>query len=89
MTAQIAILNRYGAAVASDTAVSYRWARGTKVFNTEEKLYCISKNPPVALMGYGKGNICNIQFDVLAKEYALALESKQFENLENYTDGFI
>jgi hypothetical protein len=49
MTAEIAILNSYGIALAADSAVTIA---NKKVYNGADKLFALSKYQPVAIMVY-------------------------------------
>lgn len=73
MTAQIAILNKNGFAMASDTAVTIQ----------------ISGSHPVGVMNCGKALICGVPFDTLFKLYADKLGSEKFPKLEDYAHSFL
>lgn len=64
MTAEVVILNRDAVAIAADSAVTLG-ARGSKIYNTANKLFQLSNVEPVAAMVYGAGSFNSIPCDGL------------------------
>jgi hypothetical protein len=69
MTAEIAILNRSALALAADSAVTISVAGKTKVYDTAEKLFELSKRQPVALMIYNNVEFVGVPLDVLIRRF--------------------
>jgi len=53
MTAEIAIMNRIGVAIAADRAVTLGGGEG-KIYTSSDKLFQLSTVAPVGIMIYGK-----------------------------------
>ncbi len=87
MTAEIAILNRNGVALAADSAVSI----GTKkVYNSANKLFALSKQHPVGIMIYGDADYMGTPWETIIKYYrSRSLKSRSFPTLQDYASDFI
>lgn len=86
MTAEIAILNPHGVALAADSAVTIG---SQKIINSAIKLFALSKTDPVGVMVYGNANLLNIPWETLIKIYRKEHAKSRFEKLENYADSFL
>lgn len=87
MTAEIAILNKQGVALAADSAVSI----GTKkVYNSANKLFALSKARPVGIMVFGNAEFMGTPWETIIKYYrATRLKQRSFDTLEKYYRDFI
>lgn len=87
MTAEIAILNKHGVALAADSAVSI----GTrKVYNSANKLFALSKTHPVGIMIYGNAEFMGTPWETIIKYYrSRRLKNQSFPKLQNYADDFV
>jgi hypothetical protein len=88
MTAEIAIMNKVGVALAADSAVTITTPLGTKIFNTN-KLFMLSKYHPVGVMVYGNAELMGIPWETIIKEYRKNLGSVSLSTLNEYGDNFI
>lgn len=86
MTAEIAILNPHGVALAADSAVTIG---SQKIINSAIKLFSLSKTEPVGVMVYGNANLLNIPWETLIKIYRKEHAKNRFEKLENYAESFL
>ncbi len=88
MTAEIVVMNRQGAALAADSAVTLA---SSKIFNTANKLYMLAPNYPVGILVYNNSTFMNLPWEVVIKEYKdNVLEKKRkFKKLEECADDFI
>jgi hypothetical protein len=50
MTAEVAILNTHGVALAADSAITVSIGSEKKVYNTGNKLFALSKYHPIGIM---------------------------------------
>ncbi|RCS51922.1 hypothetical protein DTL42_10215 [Bremerella cremea] len=93
MTAQIAILNKSGVALATDSTVTIQsgGAAGNhrKTYNTANKLFTLSKFQPVAVMTYGNASFMGIPWETIIKTYRTQLHDKSFQTLSEYTEDFL
>lgn len=86
MTAEIAVLNFHGVAMAADSAVSIG---SIKVYNSANKLFALSKKHPVGIMIYGNAQMMSVPWETLIKSYRVTLKNKKFKTLKEYGDNFI
>lgn len=89
MTAEVAILNKVGVALAADSIVTIKSADGKKTYNTANKLFTLSKYEPVGILLYGATELNTIPWEILIKEYRRYLGSRHFPKLENYVNSFL
>ena len=89
MTAEIAIMNRAGVALAADSAVSIATSSGnTKIYNSN-KLFMLSKYHPVGLMIYGNADLMNVPWETIIKLYRKDLRDKSHKTLREYGESFV
>lgn len=88
MTAEIAILNKSGVALAADSAVSSFASGSPKIYNTN-KLFMLSKHRPVGIMIYGNAELMNIPYETIIKSYRQELADTSFKNLKDYAVNFL
>lgn len=70
MTAEVAILNKLGVALAADSAVTIgRGGRSQKVFNTADKLFELSCKHPIGCMIFSGGQFAEAPLPVLIKAF--------------------
>jgi hypothetical protein len=62
MTAEVAILNTHGIALAADSAVTISVGDEKKVYNTANKLFALSKYHPVGIMIYNNATYMGIDW---------------------------
>jgi hypothetical protein len=86
MTAEVAIMNTQGIALAADSAVTLRVG---KTYNTADKLFSLSKYQPVGIMIYGSAGIMGIEWETIIKCYRDFLGNKSFDKLTDYAGDFI
>ncbi|MBA2725428.1 MAG: hypothetical protein H0U53_05510 [Actinobacteria bacterium] len=89
MTAEIAILNRMGVALAADSAVTIGTKGGPKIYNTVNKLFSLSKFEPVGIMVYGIADFMTIPWEVIVKQYRVDLGRERLPSLKDYADSFL
>jgi len=69
LTAEIAILNRSALALAADSAVTISVGGKTKVYDSAEKLFELTKLQPIALMIYNNVEFVGVPLDVLIRKF--------------------
>jgi hypothetical protein len=89
MTAEIAILNRHGIALAADSAVTLRNPDTQKVYNTANKLFMLSKYHPVGIMVYGHADLMGVPWETVIKMYRSELDTANFDRLIEFAEHFI
>jgi len=89
MTAEIAIMNQKGIALAADSAVTVNTAKGEKIFLSANKLFTMSKYHPVGVMIYNNASFLGIDWEIIIKLYRKNLGEKSFNLLSEYADDFL
>lgn len=70
MTAEVALLNKLGIALAADSAVTIsEGSDSRKVFNTADKLFEVSRTQPIACMVFSNLQFVQAPLQVLIKEF--------------------
>lgn len=88
MTAEIAVYNRSGIALAADSAVTTTNGFSEKIYNNADKLFELSKHHPVALMIYNNAGICGAPWELMIKAYRKNLGDKSFNYISEYASDF-
>jgi ATP-dependent protease HslVU (ClpYQ) peptidase subunit len=86
VTAEIAIVNRTGIALAADSAVTVGRER---VWKNSNKLFHLAPSTDVAIMVFGNGSHCGLPWEVVIKQYRKKLGRKKFDILTEYTQDFL
>lgn len=88
MTAEVAILNKYGVALAADSAVTI--GGGRKIYNSANKLFALTKHHPVGIMIYGAAQLNGIPWETLIKFYRTRiLLDRKFDTINGYREDFL
>lgn len=69
MTTEIAVANRLGIALASDSAVTITGGGRVKIFDTADKLFELSLRHPVGVMINGNMDCLGVPWEVLVKDF--------------------
>lgn len=82
MTSEVLILTPSAVAMAADSVVTIN---GNKTYEGVNKLFMLSKNPPMGIMIYNNSNFISIPFETLIKDFR-----EQIKNIEhiNSVDDF-
>lgn len=92
MTAEVSILNRFGIALAADSAVTIQGSQGSsqkKIYNTVNKLFSLSKYHPIAIMIYDNSMIMGTPWETIIKRYRKRLGNRHFDLVDDYANDFI
>lgn len=85
MTAEVAILNKIGIALAADSTVSI----GDKTYNATNKLFTLSKHHPVGAMIWNATEFNSIPLELIIKEFREALGKKCKSTIAEYGSAFM
>ncbi len=91
MTAEVALLNKSAVALAADSAVTIDSplnSGGTKVFNSANKLFTLSKFHPVGAMVYNTMSLGGVPWEAIIKTYRRTAHRRSFSLLSDYCDDF-
>lgn len=89
MTAEIAVMNKSGIAMAADSKVSIGGPSPSKGYDTVNKLFSLSKSHPVGIMVYGNAELMGIPWETLIKDYRKSIGSKSFATIDDWRDNFV
>jgi|26BtaG_2_1085354.scaffolds.fasta_scaffold00359_2 hypothetical protein len=86
MTAEVAIINRSGIALAADSAVTIGRDR---VWKNSNKLFHLAPSNDVAVMVFGSGDYCGLPWEVVIKEFRKSLGKTTYSTVEEYVGCFL
>jgi hypothetical protein len=87
MTCQVAVMNKNGLALATDSAVTLGPQR--KVYHSTDKLFRLSEAEPVAVMTYGSAELLGVPWEIIIKTYRRKLGNRRFDFLDQYAEDFL
>ncbi|MBD1549297.1 hypothetical protein [Roseibium aggregatum] len=86
MTAEVAIINRSGIALAADSAVTIGRDR---VWKNSNKLFHLAPANDVGVMFFGSGDYCGLPWEVVLKEFRKKIGKTTFPLVTDYVDNFL
>jgi hypothetical protein len=87
MTAEIAIMNKSGLALAADSKVTI--GSGSKTFDTVTKIFSISRVHPIALMVWGNPDFMEYPIEIICKEYRARKGQRSEPTVQAWADDFV
>jgi hypothetical protein len=87
MTCEVAVMNKRGAALAADSAVTV--GDGAKIYHHARKLFALAPATPVGIMISGVPEIMGVPWEIIIKSYARQLGDQRFDRLEEYARDFL
>lgn len=91
MTAEIAVMNKAGIALAADSAVTITTGpttQGSKIYVSANKIFALSKYQPVAIMIYDSAEIMGLPWEAVIKRYRDQLGDREFPRIADYVRDF-
>jgi hypothetical protein len=89
MTTEIAVSNRLGIALATDSAVTITGGGRVKIFDTADKLFELSAQHPVAVMFNGNMDCLGVPWEILVKDFRRAEGERDRPTIAKWTDDFL
>ncbi|HTS41394.1 MAG TPA: hypothetical protein VMH84_12745, partial [Xanthobacteraceae bacterium] len=89
MTAEVAVLNKLGVALAADSTVTIATINGDKTYNTANKLFTLSKHHPIGIMIWNGTELNTVPFELIIKEFREALGKKSKRSVKEYANAFV
>ncbi len=89
MTAEIVIMNRGGVALAADSAVTIGNGSGSKIYNSVNKIFTLSKVQPIGVMIYGNAEYMGVPWETVIKLYREQLGIRKLDTVEKYAKDFL
>lgn len=91
MTAEVAIMNKLGMALAADSAATISSENPSlndhKIYNSANKLFTLSKYHPVGVMIFNASDFMGVPWELLIKMYRQHLGKTKFDTLREYADN--
>ena len=87
MTAQVAVMNTLGIALATDSAVSIG-PDANKIYVSADKLFQLAEKAPIAIMINGNADFLGVPWETVVKVYRAQL-GQRFDSLSEYADDFL
>ena len=89
MTAEVIVMNRKGVALAADSAATSFSPNGTiKIYNTENKLFRISKKSHIGILTYNNLALNYAPFELLVKDFRHKNKDKSWNTVKECKDAF-
>ena len=89
MTAEVAVINTLGVAIAADSAVTIEVGDTSKTYYTQQKIFNLSPKHSVGIMVYGDANFMQINWEIVINEFSKTLGDRFFDTLEEYVRYFL
>ncbi|MGE0268057.1 MAG: hypothetical protein AB7S78_06350 [Candidatus Omnitrophota bacterium] len=86
MTAEITIMNKSAIALAADSAVT---VSGTKIYNSANKLFMLSKYHPVGIMIFQNADFMGVPWETIIKMFRKTLDHNKCATVKEYSIKFI
>lgn len=88
MTAEIAVMNKHGVALAADSAATLTTEDlGSKILSAN-KIFTLSKYHPIGVMVYGSACLLGIPWEIIIKTYRAQIGEREFQTLEDAVGDF-
>jgi len=90
MTAVVGILNKKGAAIAADSAVTIsRGINNRKIFNSANKMIRLLDDQPIAVMIVNNACLMGIPWDIIVRMYRVKRKGVTFPTMHSAIEDFI
>jgi len=89
MTAEVAVMNRQGVAIAADSAVTIDTGEDSKTYFTQQKIFNLSQKHSVGIMVYGDADFMEINWEIIINEFSKTLGDRVYDTLEEYAKYFL
>lgn len=89
MTCEVIVMNRYGLAVAADSAVTLLSSDVFKISDRASKIYRLSDNAPAGITAYGRDGFMGAPWDALVGAYREQRGNKGLATLEEHARDFL
>lgn len=89
MTALVGILNKRGAAIAADSAMTVFGNDSSKIYNNEQKIFPFSNKNPIRVMVCNNLNFLTTPWALIFELYKAERGNKKFLSLTGYVEDFM
>jgi hypothetical protein len=88
VTAEIAVMNRIGVALAADSAVTIG-LEANKIYTSADKIFQLASDAPVGVMLYGSADFTGLPWETIIKTYRELRKDKRHTTLSEYGSDFV
>jgi hypothetical protein len=92
MTSEVCIMNRRGAVLAADSAITASHWNGSEwkehYFKGANKIFQVSNHHPVGMMIFDSADILRVPWEIVVKDFRSYLGNKRYNSLEEYATEF-
>ena len=85
MTSEVLVMTPSAVAMAADSVVTIN---GNKTYEGVNKLFMLSKNPPMGIMIYNNANFISIPFETLIKDFRKQMINENLNTVDEFRDKF-
>lgn len=89
MTSEVVVMNRLAVALAADSAATVTVGSNSKVYNSADKLFMLSKQHPVGVMVYNNASLLGIPWETILKVFRRGLGSTELSCVEDYAKALL
>ena len=89
MTALVSVLNKRGAAMAADSAMTVSGNGNTKIYNNEQKIFPLSNSNPIGVMICNNLSFLNTPLSLVFELYKSERGERKFSSLTGYVEDFV
>lgn len=89
MTALVGVLNKRGAAIAADSAMTVFGNGSSKIYNNEQKIFPLSDKNPIGVMICNNLNFLTTPWALIFELYKAERGNQTFPNLTGYAEDFL
>jgi hypothetical protein len=89
MTAEVAILNKGAVALAADSKVSIGGSRPEKTYDTQNKIFTLSKVHPIGILIYNNADFMEYPWETIIKLYRARKRAEAESTVEAWAADFV
>jgi len=87
MTCEIAVMNLWGLALATDSAVTL--GDNAKIYNSAEKLFQLGNGAPMGIMTFGEATYAGVPWEVIIADYSRKFDGRRFDTVQQCVEDFL
>jgi hypothetical protein len=89
MTAEVVVANKGAVALAADSKVSIGGARAEKTYDTQNKIFTLSKVHPVGMLIYNNADFMEYPWETIIKLYRSQKKARAERTIEAWAADFV
>lgn len=89
MTAEVVIMNKNGVGLAADSAGTLNLGAYQKIYNSQNKLFRLSKNNHIGILTFSNSRINGVPFELLVKDFRSRQNFFTWKNTKECSQSFL